>query len=1143
MQGAGVRRRRRSGSVAAALVVTLALVATLAPPTTQPAGAAAPDVRPGGVRAPLATLEIESPAVRVKPAGKSRFVDAKDGRALKAGDTVRTSATGRAEISYADGSLTRLDVSTEYRLVKLSNAKGTRKTKGLQTAGQTWHRVESLSGSDTYKVEGAHATAAVLGTAFVVECATRDQCTFTAVVDPIRLRDASPRNGTKTVTLTPGDRAIVVDDAIGPVTTLTQEELLAIQWIVRNLLADQTAGLSPGLGEIAAQADPPPTRPPSSPVVQPPPPGPTVTTVTGGGTGAATGAPPGSTGGDPGPEPGPDPGNGGDPPIDPPTDPPPNRAPVASDDAYAMPEDTLLAIAAPGVLANDGDPDGDALELFLTGLPAHGSLTVFPDGAFVYFPDADFTGSDSFTYVAGDGEYGSNPATVRITVTPVNDPPVAASDVYTVDAATLLTVAAPGVLGNDRDVDGPSLTAVLVSPPSGSDTFTFLADGSFTFLPGEGVTGPVTFTYRAFDGTLSSNLATVTITVGVSNDAPEAVADVYTIDEDTALVVAAPGVLGNDSDPDGDPLTVIWPPAAGILAPEHGTLTPGSDGAFVYTPFANFHGSDFFTYRVTDGSMESAATVLITVEPIADAPEAADDDYEVDEDGILSIEAPGVLANDADPDDDALTAVLDDDVTHGTLDLEADGSFTYTPDHDFHGEDSFTYHASDGGLQSSNVTVTITVNAQNDPPTVIDHACSTVENQSLAADSCEGMSTLDVLVGSADVDDDPLTAVLDDGVDHGTLVLNSNGTFTYTPYPNFWGTDSFTYHANDGTADSNLATVTITVTNTFVPWTFAKIHHVASGETLFFTLDAYFGAAFGPRFFVIASPPVVQGEEPEPDLLWGFPGSYVTAETVPYVDSNGFLGFDAPDVDETTVYSFTWRAWNAFGASQTVTEYIVVETDVVDTTSTPPVVGDVFGETESGAPVTVTVPLNPDGIGNEVVSCTIASIGPWLGTVTVENETDTSFDVVFTPAGWIDAAIVRWHVNACISESQATDTEGGDGYVAVGDPEISAPYFDYYQDDDADGWLFNEVGVWFSVSAYDDNEVLGGSGLPLTIELVSTTHPDGTLRVLQGSNGYWEFEYWEPGFEEDTEVVLVLRVSNGFESVDQTFTIYYSNPV
>src|SRR5207245_2518026 len=112
--------------------------------------------------------------------------------------------------------------------------------------------------------------------------------------------------------------------------------------------------------------------------------------------------------------------------------------------------------------------------------PTHGTLTLNANGSFTYTPAANFNGADSFTYTANDGALGSNVATVSLTIRPVNDAPVAANDSFTTDEDTALTVAAPGVLGNDTDIDSPTLTAVLVSNPT-HGTLTLNANGSFTY--------------------------------------------------------------------------------------------------------------------------------------------------------------------------------------------------------------------------------------------------------------------------------------------------------------------------------------------------------------------------------------------------------------------------------------------------------------------------------------------------------------------------------------------------------------------------------------------------------------------------------------------------------------------------------------
>src|SRR6202008_3076101 len=172
----------------------------------------------------------------------------------------------------------------------------------------------------------------------------------------------------------------------------------------------------------------------------------------------------------------------------------------------------------------------------------------------------------------------SNVATVSITVVSVDDAPVAANDSYTTDEDTALTVAAPGVLGNDTDVDSTTLTAVVVAPPA-HGTLTLHANGGFTYTPAANYNGADSFTYKVNDGTLDSNVATVTIAVTAVADAPVAANDSYTTDEDTALTVAAPGVLGNDTDVDSTTLT-----AAVVAAPAHGVLTLHANGGFTYTP-------------------------------------------------------------------------------------------------------------------------------------------------------------------------------------------------------------------------------------------------------------------------------------------------------------------------------------------------------------------------------------------------------------------------------------------------------------------------------------------------------------------------------------------------------------------------------
>src|SRR5205085_962554 len=143
-----------------------------------------------------------------------------------------------------------------------------------------------------------------------------------------------------------------------------------------------------------------------------------------------------------------------------------NDAPVAANDAYVTAEDTLLVIGAPGVLANDSDVEGNALSAVLASSPSHGALTLNANGSFNYLPATNYTGLDTFTYKATEGAATRGLATVTITITNINDVPVAVNDAYTMAEDTLLTIAAPGVLGNDSDADGTPLSAVLVANPA-----------------------------------------------------------------------------------------------------------------------------------------------------------------------------------------------------------------------------------------------------------------------------------------------------------------------------------------------------------------------------------------------------------------------------------------------------------------------------------------------------------------------------------------------------------------------------------------------------------------------------------------------------------------------------------------------------
>jgi len=479
-----------------------------------------------------------------------------------------------------------------------------------------------------------------------------------------------------------------------------------------------------------------------------------------------------------------------------------NDAPSANNDAYSTSEDTLLTVPANGVLANDSDVEGTTLTTTLVSAPTHGSLTLNADGSLTYQPAPNYTGSDSFTYRASDGLLSSNEATVELTMTSVNDAPVGNADAYSTSEDTLLTVVASGVLSNDVDLDSASLMATLETNPT-HGLLTLNTDGSFTYMPDANYFGSDSFSYKAYDGSLSSEIITVTLSINAVNDSPIAMNDEYTTDEDTVLTVPASGVLTNDTDIELYVLSVDT-----YTQGTHGSVVVQDNGSFVYTPDANYFGSDSFTYSVKDANLgtSNTATVYLTINPVNDAPVAENNSYSTFEDTLLTIPANGVLGNDSDVDLDALTSIIVTTPIFGDLVFNADGSFTYMPHLNYDGVDSFIYKVYDGSAYSNTATVSISMVESNDAPVAFADAYSTSEDGTLTVLVAEG-----VLHNDTDVDNTLLTAVLDSTTSHGTLTLNSDGSYTYTPTADWNGIDSFTYHAHDGMYDSAVVTVTITV--------------------------------------------------------------------------------------------------------------------------------------------------------------------------------------------------------------------------------------------------------------------------------------------------------------------------------------------
>ncbi|MDQ3688413.1 MAG: Ig-like domain-containing protein [Acidobacteriota bacterium] len=530
---------------------------------------------------------------------------------------------------------------------------------------------------------------------------------------------------------------------------------------------------------------------------------------------------------------------------------PVNDAPVAKDDGYSVNEDATLNGTT--VLVNDTDVENDTLTAVLVSGPSNAAptsgFTLNPNGTFTYKPKADFHGTDSFKYKANDGTVNSGfEATVTITVNSVNDTPAAANDTYSVNEDnTLTTTVSPinnGVLANDTDADGDTLTAVLVSGPTAAQgTLTLNSNGSFSFAPAANSNGTVTFNYKAKDASnAESNVATATITVNPVNDAPSFTkgADQTVLeDASTQSVAWATSISAGASNESGQTLTFSVSNNNNALFSAQPAIAP--NGTLTYTPAANANGTATVTVQLKDnggtdnGGIDTSAaqTFTVTITPVNDAPSFTKGGNQavLEDAGAQSVAwATNISAGPADESGQTLAFLVSNN--NNTLfstqpAIAADGTLTYTPVADANGTATVTVQlkdnggAANGGADSSGAqTFTLTVKEVNDAPTANADAKSTAE------DTPGSFSAADLLTndnkGPANESGQTLTVTEVSATSSagGTVTLNA-GTISYAPAANFNGTDSFSYKVcdngtTDGANDFKCATGTVNVTVTEV---------------------------------------------------------------------------------------------------------------------------------------------------------------------------------------------------------------------------------------------------------------------------------------------------------------------------------------
>ncbi|MCB9571896.1 MAG: tandem-95 repeat protein [Kofleriaceae bacterium] len=599
--------------------------------------------------------------------------------------------------------------------------------------------------------------------------------------------------------------------------------------------------------------------------------------------------------------------------------------------------------------------------------------------------------------------------------TDIDTQPVAVDDGATVAEDGSVVVA---VLGNDSGLGDPPLVVTATDPAHGSVVVN--ADGTVTYTPDADYYGPDTFDYTVTDADGDASTATVTVDVTPTNDVPVAVADSATVAEDGTVVVA---VLGNDTGL-GDPPLVVT-----ATDPAHGTVVVNADGTVTYTPDADYHGPDAFTYTVTDADGDaSTATVTIAVTPVNDTPVAVADTATVDEGTSVTV---AVLSNDTGL-GDAPLVVTATDPPHGTVVVNADGTVTYTPDPGYQGADVFDYTVTDADGQASTATVTIDVTPVDTTPVAVDDAATVAEDAAV---------TIDVLGNDSGLGDTPVT-VTATAPAHGTVVVNADGTVTYTPDADYHGADTFAYTVTDVDGDASTATVTIDVTP--VDDTPVAVDDAATvaedGAVTVAVLDNDSGLGDAPVTVTTTDP----------------------AHGTVVVNADGTVTY-TPDADYHGPDAFDYTVTDADGQASTAT----VTIDVTSVNDAPVAVDDATSTPTSTA-VVVAVLDNDRDVDGDALTVT-ATTTPGHGTVAINGDGT----VTYTPTASFEGTDTFTYTvsdgqggtaTATVTVSVGSDRDG-DGLSDATEEQLGTDPDD--ADSDDDGILDGDEPDWWEDSDGD----------------------------------------------------------------------------
>ncbi|OYU96499.1 MAG: hypothetical protein CFE21_08925 [Bacteroidetes bacterium B1(2017)] len=454
-----------------------------------------------------------------------------------------------------------------------------------------------------------------------------------------------------------------------------------------------------------------------------------------------------------------------------------DNQPLANANTFTTSEDVALSstVASNDILSADG---GNAFNIACTicSTTSHGSLSFNADGTFTYTPNANYNGTDNFIYQLCDADGDCDTALVTIVITPVNDVPLAVWDAASTneDAPVSGTVATNDNLSGD----GGNTWSLVTGASHGSVVVN--GDGTYTYTPDANYNGTDEFIYQICDVDNDCDTAIVRLNIVPVNDVPVANWDATSTTED----VPVSGTVATNDNLSGDGGNT-WSLVTGA---SHGSVVVNANGTYTYTPDANYNGTDEFIYQLCDVDNDcDTAIVRINIAPVNDVPVANCDAVSTTEDSPVS----GTVAtNDNLSGDGGNTFSLVTGATHGSVVVNADGTYTYTPNANYNGPDEFIYQLCDVDNDCDTAIVRITILPINDAPVANWDTTSTEFNTPVSG-SVSGNDT------DLDGNLDPTSFVVVTGATHGTVVLNPNGTYTYTPDLNFTGIDTFVYQVCD----------------------------------------------------------------------------------------------------------------------------------------------------------------------------------------------------------------------------------------------------------------------------------------------------------------------------------------------------------